>query len=391
MTHRSKVTVDSTGIEIYGTGMMKDDQTFLREIGRVADLASYTVIAKAADSKKWVPLTDVDPAVVPGSLACGAIGGSLADFAALASASFKIGFDGEAVIEVVCDFSGIDTEEDTPGYYTCGANGAIIAAGWDAIADGAMTITVNGVAKVLAGVDFTDATTFDEVVETLNFALEGHAICTYDADSNIFKFTSPTTGETSTVAALAAGAGGTDISAAGYLNGAAAGAATAGTGGEGLAESIVDIINAELAGRGECSFDGDKFIFWSNSTELGSAVSYLTAGTVGTDISGAAYLNGLTGTGVITAATTSNAENIPAGLFWGDDIAAASLAAADVTNQRILIGGDLLMLDEDKVVLENSLDLDDIVTATGKSIRQHLEALGIYTRGLTTVGQVAPI
>jgi hypothetical protein len=120
---------------------------------------------------------------------------------------------------------------------------------------------------------------------------------------------------------------------------------------------------------------------------LGSAVSYLTAGATGTDISGASYLNGLTGTGVITAATTSNGENIPAGLFWGDDIAAASLAAADVTNQRILIGGDLLMLDEDKVVLENSLDLDDIVTATGKSIRQHLEALGIYTRGLTQLGK----
>jgi hypothetical protein len=245
---------------------------------------------------------------------------------------------------------------------------------------------------VLGSLDFTDATTFDEVVETINFALDGFAICTYDANSNKFKFISPTTGETSSVAALAAGAGGTDISASGYLNGAAAGTATAGTGGEGLFESIVDIINAELAGRASCSFDGDKFIFWSLTQGYGSAVSYLTAGATGTDISGASYLNGLTGTGVITAATTGDGTNKPAAILISDDIAAASIVAADVTNQKVWFKGDPLWLDEAKVVLENSLTLDTVIPELEMTIRDFLEQhMNIFTRDTYVNDQIAPV
>jgi hypothetical protein len=326
MTHRSKVTVDSTGIEIYGTGMTKDDQTFLREIGRVADLVSYTVIAKAADSKKWVPLTDVDPAVVPGSLACGAIGGDLEDFAALASASFKIGFDGESVIEVVCDFSGIDSkldtagymtcgalggtipefqavsdgqfgiaidgnaaiqvggldfsgldsEQDTPGYYTCGANGANIGA-WNAVTDGAFEVVVNGLEIALSGLDFSTAATLNDIADTINYAAAGRFTVIYDGKTDVYRIVSNTTGETSTVAAPTAPVAGTDISAAGFLNGAAAGSATAGTGGEGTAQTITDIINAAAHGRFFCYQSGDEIVFVSPTAGETSAVSVLTA------------------------------------------------------------------------------------------------------------------
>jgi len=392
MALTAKVTVDSTGIVLSGAGIMKDDLTLKQDGGRATALAPYTVLAKEASSGKYVPLEDVDPAVIPASLACGAIGGTLPEFAALSSASFKIGFDGEAVIEVVCDFSGIDTVEDTPGYFTCGANGSAIGAGWDALTDAELSIAVDGAATVdITGMDFTDATEFGQIAEIINNALVGLATCTYDYDGDYFRFISNSEGETSSVVLTAvSGGAGTDITAAGFLN-VAGGSATAGTGGENLGQSIVDIINAELAGRGECSFDGDKFIFWSNSTEYGSAVSYLTAGTTGTDISGASYLNGLTGTGVLTAATTADGENVPAGIYWGSSVTAAALVADDVENRKILVGGDLLVLDEDKVVLENSLDLDDVITSTGQTIREALEKMGIYTRDNYINGQVAPV
>lgn len=514
MAIQAALTVDTTGIIVGGAGLMTDDETLKQDAARVAALAPYTVLSKEASSGKLVPLTDVDPAVVPGSLACGAIGGTAAEFAALASSSFKIGFDGESVIEVVCDFSGLDSPADTAGYMTCGALGGSIpdfaavsdgqfgiqvdgnaaiqvgsldfsgldgeddlagyftcgaagtnAAGFAAVADGSLRVTVNGVNHDLSGLDFNTVaiTGLQQVADVINYAAQGRFYCEYDLATTIFRFVSNTTGETSTVALGATGAG-TDLSAAGYLN-AAGGAATAGvggegtlqtipgiinaaaagrffcfqsgdemvfvsptrgetsavtvltagtagtdisgasylngltgtgtptagTGGEGLFESIVDIINAELAGRGTCSFDGDKFIFWSNSTDIGSAVSYLTAGATGTDISGASYLNGLTGTGVITAATTADGENIPIGLYWGDSVTAASLVAGDVTNRKVLVGGDPIILDEDKIILENSLTLASVVTSTGKTIEQHLRDIGIFARETYVNGQIAPV
>ncbi|MEJ2043707.1 MAG: DUF3383 family protein [Reinekea sp.] len=517
MAHRSKVTVDTTGIEIFGSGYFKDDKTIAQDGARVADLASYTVLARQISDGYLVPLTDVDPAITPATLTCGAIGGTLAEFAALASASFKIGIDGETPFEVVCDFSGIDSvadtagymtcgalggtipefqavsdgqfgiaidgnaaiqvggldfsgldsEQDTPGYYTCGANGANIGA-WNAVTDGAFEVVVNGLEIALSGLDFSTAATLNDIADTINYAAAGRLTVIYDGKTDIYRIVSNTTGEKSTVAAPTAPVAGTDISAAGFLNGAAAGAATAGTGGEGtaqtitdiinaaaagrffcyqsgdeivfvsptrgevsavsvltagtagtdisgagflngltgtgtptagtggenLGESIVDIINAELAGRAECSFDGDKFVFWSPTQGYGSAVSYLTAGATGTDISGASYLNGLTGTGVLGAATTGDGTNVPWGIFWGEDIAAADLVAGDVDNQRVLRGGSdgIFVLDQDKVVLENSLDLDDYIPTVQKTIREYLEEnLNIATRDTTVIGQVAPI
>ena len=510
MALTATATIDNTGVVLQGSAWFKDDLTIEQDAGRVANLATYTVLSKLSSDGKYTPLIDVSPALTPGSMACGALGGTAAEFAALASSSFKIGFDGEAVIEVVCDFtgldtildtpgymtcgaiggtlpefaavadgqfgiafdggaaiqitgmdfSGIDTVEDTPGYWLCGANGDVIG-NWDALTDAAFSYVVDGVAYDTGAMNLTASVTFDGLINIINFHLNGHATMTYAYTVDKFQLVSNRTGETSSVT-IGAPAAGTDISAAGYLN-AAAGAATAGTGGEALGEtmtsiinsallgrgvcyfngdafvfisrtagevsavsdltagtagtdisgagflnglagtnvagtggegtfqSIVDIINAELVGRGECSYDGDKFIFWSNTTDVASAVSVLTAGVTGTDISGAAYLNGLTGTGVITVAATGDGTDFPAGIYIGDTILTADLVAGDVTNRKIWIKGAPMVLDEDKVVLENSLDLDDVITVTGKTIRQHLEDMGFLTRDADVNGQIAPI
>lgn len=511
VTLQSASNIATDGYSVRGEKVFESDATIERDAGRATSLVNLTLMAQKASNLKFVPLTDVDPAVVPGSLACGAIGGTAAEFAALASSSFKIGFDGEAVIEVVCDFSGLDSPadlpgymtcgaigatlpqlaavsdgqfgiafdgnaaiqvgpcdfsgvdaiDDTPGYWTCAANGSNIA-GYVALADAAFSYVIDGVAGDTGAMNLTTCVTFADVVQKINYHLNGEATMLYGWNTDVFKLVSNKTGETSSVT-IGAPAAGTDISAAGYLN-AAAGAATAGTGGEnlgetptsiinaalagrglcyfdgdafvfisrragetssvsvltagtagtdisgagflngltgtgtptagtggeGLFESIVDIINAELAGRGECSFDGDKFIFWSNSTNYDSAVSYLTAGATGTDISGAGYLNGLTGTGVITAATIADGENIPVGFYVGDDITAAALVAADVTDLNILVGKSV-EIDEDAITLEGSLTLNTIIPSLGMSIRRWLEARGLYIRQTDYYQQYQPL
>lgn len=396
MALRAKTTVDTTGLVLFGSGIFKDDLTLLQDATRAADLEQYTVLAQQASTLKWVPLTDVDPALTPGYMTTGAITGTAADFQAVADGEFRISVDGQVIDIAGLDFSGIDAATDTAGFYTCGANGAIIAAGWDAVADGEFAVTINGEDVDVIGLDFTGVTTFQEVADIITLGLAGRGVCVHDAVGDIFTIISSEKGADSTVSVLAAVAGGagTDISGAGYLNGAAAGAPTAGTGGLGMFQSIAGTINAAAAGRFFVEFNGTNFVFSSPTAGAKSSVSVLSAvaPAVGTDISGAGYLEGTVELGAVaTAGTGGDGENIPAGIYVGSDVAFADLVAGDVTNRKVLVGGDMLQLDEDKIVLENSLDLDDVVFETQKTIRQHLEALGFYTRDTYVSSQVAPI
>ncbi|RKX22186.1 MAG: hypothetical protein DRP45_11585 [Candidatus Zixiibacteriota bacterium] len=157
---------------------------------------------------------------------------------------------------------------------------------------------------------------------------------------------------------------------------------------------IVGIINVALAARAICVYDevGDVFSFFSLKSGLpASTIGYLVAGSAGTDISGAGFLNGLTGTGTITAATGEASESVPSGIYWGDEVTAADLVAGDVTNRKVLAGGDPIILDEDKIVLEGSLTLASVVVATGKTIEQHLRDIGIFARETYVNGQIAPV
>lgn len=114
----------------------------------------------------------------------------------------------------------------TAGFFTCGEQGATLA-DWQAIIDGSFGINVNGGGvTAITGLDFSAATSFQDVAAIIEAGLTG-AYCTYNQAENLFVFTSASEGATSSIA-LSADATGTSIYVADYLNGAG-GAATAGT------------------------------------------------------------------------------------------------------------------------------------------------------------------
>jgi len=144
-----------------------------------------------------------------------------------------------------------------------------------------------------------------------------------------------------------------------------------------------------------CSYNEETNAFTFTSLKKGlpaSTITFLTAvvAGAGTDISGASELNGLSGTGVVTAATGEVTASLVAGLFVSDDVASADIVAGDITNQSLLVGSDK-MIDEDQIVLENSLTLASIIVATGKTIRQSLQDIGIYPTKAKNDQQIAPI
>lgn len=156
---------------------------------------------------------------------------------------------------------------------------------------------------------------------------------------------------------------------------------------------IEGIIQTALAGKANVVYDqiGDVFTFYSLRSGLpASTITVLTAGSAGTDISGTGFLNGLTTVGTVTAATGETTASIPVGLLMSDDIAAALIVAGDVDDQPLLIGGGKLV-DEDLIILENSLTLASVIAATGQTIRQHLQDLGIFPRKSQNNQQIQPI
>lgn len=510
----SKLTLLTTPWDLGGKGKFRDDLTIEQDAGRAAVMEFLTVMAKESSSGKLVPLTSVDPTLTPAFLTCGAIDGTAAEFAAVTDAELSITVDGVVIdladmdmsgldsvsdtpgyltcaalavalpifqaeadaqfgitidgilTNVTCDFSGLDTEADVPGSLQCGANGANLGA-WQAVGDGAFNVTVNGVVINITGCVFTSIVDLSDVAAVINEVALGRFTVLYDHTADTFAIVSNTTGETSIVTVLSAPGAGTDISGAGFLDGqtgAGGGVPTAGTGGEGTAQTVQDIINAELVGLGFCYYDGDQFIFVSRTAGELSTVGVLTAGTGGTDVSGAGFLNGaagaatagtggeglyesisdiinahaegrftcefngdafvfisptaglpassisvlsdpaaggtdisgvgflngITAVGTVTAATGSDGTDKPAGIYMGNEITAAALVAGDIDDQPLLIGSDK-MIDEDMIVLENSLTLADVVVATGRTIREELELMGIYPRKSINDQQIQPI
>lgn len=219
-------------------------------------LAPYTVLAQKPSSRKYVPLSVVDPTIVVANM-------------------------------------------------VCGANGANLAA-WQAVTDGAFKISFDGVEISLTGLDFSVITALDEIVDTFNAVLLGRGVAIYDSKADVVSFITATPG----------------------LNG---------------------------------------------------TVSYLTAGASGTDVSGAGFLNGLTGTGVITAGTGADGTDIPAGIYMGPSITGAAIVAGDVSDSPVLIGGTVLV-DENQMVLENSLTLNDVVISKNATVRVVLENSGIVPK-----------
>jgi len=494
--------LNNTVIPFYrdGDGRIKDSETFEQDAARAAALAQYTVVAQKAATRKWVPLTSVDPTLTKGKMVCGAAGTAEAGFQAVSDGEFAVTVDGVAMDITGLDFTGIEAPTRTGAVALCGALGTDEAgfqavsdgefaitvdgvamditgldfsgvqaptatgatavcgalgtnlAGFQAVTNGGFGITVDGVALDITGLDFSSIAALDEIVDTINSAALGTVTAVYDSKTTVVSFLSETRGDTSTITVLGAPSGGTDISGAGFLNGASA-TLVQGTGDDGTDRNIADVINDAAAGRFSCTYNGSRIAFLSHkrgdtstitvlsavsggagtdisgagflnglaasltqgtgddgtdrnladvindaaagrffvtydgarvafySPTLGtqSSVTVLSAvsGGAGTDISGAGYLNGLTGTGTATAGTGGDGSDLPSGIFVGSAIAAADLVAGDVTGQMVLVGGNVVV-DKNQLTLENSLAVTDVVVARGETIEAVLQGRGIY-------------
>jgi hypothetical protein len=373
-----------------GSAVSMIDQTLLQDAGRTAVLAPNTIMAQIASSRKWVPLSDCDPAPTAGKMKCGAYGATLVATAAVTAGSFKVQVDGEAALDITgLNFSEIESLSDTSASAVCGTNGANLVT-WQAVANGGFAITVDGTLCTVADVSFVTITALNEVAERINTALATLPVeCRYNVTTNKYSFHSRTKGKLSTITAVAAG-GTTDISGAGHLNGLTGTAVlTQGTGSDGSGLTMEDVINANatVASSGlRCVWDGAAFTFISPTTGVNSAVSVLTAGSAGTDISGAGFLNGLAGTGTATAGTGLDGSHLPAGIYRGSNVTAAALVAGDVTSADIIVGGPIVF-DETNVVFDStgSVTLNTVITSLGVTVRAYLASRGMYAKTSTPV------
>jgi len=100
------------------------------------------------------------------------------------------------------------------GYLDTGTPGALSA--FTAVSDGSFSVEVDGVNQQLTLLDFSSDTSLTEVAATINTALTG---ATVTFENSVFRITSNTTGDSSTIGVLTAGTAGTDISGPGFLNG----------------------------------------------------------------------------------------------------------------------------------------------------------------------------
>lgn len=359
-----------------GIPRRKDNETVQQDAGRSGALVQHTIMAQLAANRKWVPLTSVDPTLTKGKMVCGAAGTAEAGFQAISDGEFAITVDGVLMNIAGLDFTGIEAPTRTGAKAVCGAIGTNLA-GFQAVTDGAFNITVDGVACAIAGLNWSGITALDEVIDPINAAAAGRFTCVYDVQSGVITFLSNKRGDTSTITVLSAPGAGTDVSGSGFLNGASA-TLTQGTGDDGTDRNIADVINDAAAGRFFATYDGARFAFFSPTLGTQSSVSVLSAvsGGAGTDISGAGYLNGLTGTA--TAGTGGDGSDLPNGILLSEDITEAALQAGDVTGQSILTGGGALVVTESMITLENSLAVTDIVVARSETIESYLAGRGIF-------------
>jgi hypothetical protein len=165
-----------------GKAFVKERETIVQNASRSAALAFGTLMQKDAANDKWAPLQSV---------------------------------------------------AETAGSMLSGANGGNLAA-WQAVEDGEFSVTVNGVALDITGLDFSGISALTEINDIVNAAAAGRfSVQDVDDAGGSFRFIAPTVGlYKSSVSVLSAvsGGSGTDISGASFFN-ATAGTVTAGTGG----------------------------------------------------------------------------------------------------------------------------------------------------------------
>jgi len=81
----------------------------------------------------------------------------------------------------------------------------------------------------------------------------------------------------------------------------------------------------------------------------------------------------------LTDETAVDGTELPAGILM-INLTEAQIQAADVVDVSILVGGRGLVIDENQLVIENSLDLATVIGSKNKTIRACLREIGIYTQ-----------
>jgi hypothetical protein len=126
----------------------------------------------------------------------------------------------------------------TAGFVTGGTGVTTTIGTWNAITDGSFSVTINGVARDITGIDLSLAADMDAVAAAIQVKVRaattgGFTLATvaWQVGTTNFKITSGTLGVASSVSALSAAATGTDISGASLMKcHAAVAVLTAGTG-----------------------------------------------------------------------------------------------------------------------------------------------------------------
>jgi hypothetical protein len=397
MAVQSRLDIDNEAFVLAGYPKMLEDAVIAQDAGRATPLAPKTVMAADNATGEWSPLEVINPPATPATCTTGALGTDLAGFQAVVDGEFSIPVDGVDIELATLNFSVISTPIDTPAVLTCDTNGSLLAA-WQAVTGvfvGDFAVTVNGVAMEFAGFDFAGIVALADIPAIINAQTVPAGLrCLYDVGTDVFSFVSTLTGQTATLTFLdevAAGTAGTDISGSTgnlFLNGDAAPAGFVnGTGGI-YGVTIADVINAAAAGRFTVLHDAlaDTMIFVSPTTGTGSAIGPLEplAVPVGTPIEVAGFLNGEVGTAVLAAATGFESINIPAGIYIGDEILAATIVAGNVPNCPIMVAGPVT-LNDSQIVLEGGLAMTDEITAMRKVIRIALADRGLVVKHTTLI------
>lgn len=96
----------------------------------------------------------------------------------------------------------------------------------------------------------------------------------------------------------------------------------------------------------------------------------------------------------LTSLTETTGESVAQGIYMGDTIAAATIAAGDVTNVGPILVGGGCAVDTDQIVLENSLTLDSVFSASDATnvyevitVRDQLARRGIFAEATVSIDE----
>ena len=91
-------------------------------------------------------------------------------------------------------------------------------------------------------------------------------------------------------------------------------------------------------------------------------------------------------------AAATDGSAIPQGIYMGESITAAALAAADVVNCPIIVGGAGVTFDEDQLVIEDNdsppVTLDTALTVGTndlRTIRERLYSIGLFPEKVVAI------